>query len=106
MLSAERDKLMYNALFLLAYHVCLRMSELAHYQNIDDVLQYHQLFCVMEHSSPRSLSIAFLNFEYRKYTKGVCINSLPYKNKCPVNKLTAYLERRRGKPVAPFSNMD
>ena len=60
MLSAECDKLMYNALFLLAYHVCLRVSELAHYQNIDDVLQYHQLFCVMEHSSPRCLSIAFL----------------------------------------------
>ena len=100
--TAQWDKVLWQAVYLLAYHGCLRAGEITLSKNIQNVIQLSQVI-----STTQSIQIHFWQYKHSQHHKPVLtITAQPTGVPCPVSALQQYLLARGPTPGQLFINHD
>lgn len=92
--SSKFANIMYTALFLLAFHACLRAGEVVQSSNKSHTIQIQQVTTI-KHKSRTAIRIQFKSYKHSKNNTPV-IHLLPEKNVryCPVRAIKSYIDKR------------
>ena len=99
--SSTYESVMFTSMFLLAYHVCLRVGELCVSNSTKNIIKYHQVSCATKGPKVIAYLLRFEHFKHSTNTPVMRINQQPQEKFCPVDSLTKYLHIR-GKHQGPL----
>ena len=100
--STHSDHILWHAIFLLAYHACLRAGELTLSKNPANVISFSQVSTTTD-----TIQIQFLHYKHsRGHTPMLSVRAQPLISFCPVHALQQYLSIRGSQPGQLFVNPD